>query len=277
MKWYGRVGGCTLFTVCAAMVVAGVAAQSSQGIVTQFREGGGDGFVDVVVKDTLLDSTNSVRQLRNYGSATLLDVLNNATTGGLERVMLLQYVDIIGGQVGQIPAGASIVSARLSLLAYDTITETDGQLTAYRLTSTGDWREGTAGGNTEQTFCNWLGADGIDGSDGVTLPWGGGASFDIVPDGADYTSAGAASATYPGTLRREWLYFDVTQIVQAWATGGANYGFVVRNTSAPGNQIYMYTSERTLADRPVLQVEYTPEPASLLLLAVGGLLGRRRK
>jgi hypothetical protein len=72
-----------------------------------------------------------------------------------------------------------------------------------------------------------------------------------------------------------WLTGDVTADVQAIADGTANYGW------------HVYTSNRSIiaseherdAYRPALFVSYTPEPAALGLLAVGGLLtiARRRR
>ena len=247
------------------------------GVFVQYREGGGTGYVDVAVKDTFLDSTNETRKGRNYGGSPFSNVLNDAATG--QMVMLVQFVDIFGTASTQIPAGSQITSATLNLMAYQNLStaKKDGQLTAYRLTSTGNWLEGGQTGTVDRTFCSWKGADGIDGQTTATLPWGGGAAgFDAAPGGADCASDGAASVSYPGTIYRQWLSFDVTQIVQSWATNGANNGFVIRNsTPAPGSQISLYTSERTgayVTDHPTLLVTYTPEPASLLLLAVGSLV-----
>lgn len=71
---------------------------------------------------------------------------------------------------------------------------------------------------------------------------------------------------------------DVTAHVQAWANGTPNYGLYVYST-AGANSVYIYSSNSpNSAYHPSLEITYTPvpEPASFILLGLGGLMALRR-
>lgn len=76
----------------------------------------------------------------------------------------------------------------------------------------------------------------------------------------------------------DWLEFDVTGIVENWLIDGdSNYGFKVE--AGAYKQYGIASSENeTSTYHPELVIDYVPEPASMSLLALGGLtlLGKRK-
>lgn len=66
---------------------------------------------------------------------------------------------------------------------------------------------------------------------------------------------------------------NVTASLKAWADGTANYGWRLDAGSSGGNRgVYASSEYGTLADRPLLTVEFVPEPATAVLLVAGGLM-----
>ena len=88
-----------------------------------------------------------------------------------------------------------------------------------------------------------------------------------------------------GLLYREHTYpnifikWDVTSLVKEWVDGTwPNYGFIVRLDDPNGNEFWFRDSNHATADeRPILRINYIPEPSSivLLLLGVAGLFRHR--
>ncbi len=80
-----------------------------------------------------------------------------------------------------------------------------------------------------------------------------------------------------------YYHWDVTSSVQAWYSGTANNGWLLRVTShdgAGGEGVSFNTREAGTGNRPYLTIQYTviPEPGSLTVLAAGvaGFCFRRR-
>lgn len=77
----------------------------------------------------------------------------------------------------------------------------------------------------------------------------------------------------------DWLRWDVTSLVASWIDGSsANNGVVI---ATDGGSILFRASEYETqpALRPYLQIDYVPEPTTLVLLATGtlGIMCRRRR
>jgi hypothetical protein len=71
------------------------------------------------------------------------------------------------------------------------------------------------------------------------------------------------------------IVWDVTAIVQAWANGDTNFGFVLVPETTNGGNIIGTDSTLNPTLRPTLTVTYVPEPGALALLAAAAALTLR--
>jgi hypothetical protein len=92
-----------------------------------------------------------------------------------------------------------------------------------------------------------------------------------------------ASAAVGDCFLYDWVNWDVTALVKNQVSGGStNLGWLLKmywEIPAGASRLGYFRSTDYTADpilRPKLVVDYIPEPASLLLLALGGLFQRRR-
>jgi hypothetical protein len=98
--------------------------------------------------------------------------------------------------------------------------------------------------------------------------------------GTEYTTTHGASATIADGSVATTIKWNVTDIVQDWSNGMANYGFILRGDDWAGddNRHGFFSNDCGTNDLPYLKVTYTPEPATMtLLLSGGGLALLRRK
>lgn len=165
---------------------------------------------------------------------------------------LVRFDNIIGHGTGQIAPGSTIQSATLTLYTRrDTSTDPGsvGRIQAYRMTSpwdtTSDWT----------AFDEWYDTDGITNA-GVWV---------------STRSDGVSQVDHaPNNI-------DVTDAVQAWASGATNYGVgLMINTEDAAD---LSSRSDAIEYRPLLTVNYNvPEPATGLLLCLGGgLVALRRR
>lgn len=197
----------------AALLPAGDAKNSSSTRVTfQHGVGGYQGAID-----TELWEVAPTKVLEKQGTMT-----SDADNGGGESQVLLRFDKIIGTGAGQIPAKARILSARLTVVAFD-----PGS-TVYMHRVLVPW----AGSSTWNSMSAGVSADDVEATklrDGFTFG-------DIVMD-------------------KQAVEFDVAGAVQAWVNGERNYGWVFINTGGNGWDFYS-SNWHELDLRPQLVVEF---------------------
>ena len=149
---------------------------------------------------------------------------SDANNDGGESQILIRFESIIGNKPGQVPPNSTIHSAKLVVSAFDegNPVHLHRMLVPWKRTAT--WNSLVAG----------VTADGLEASKKV--------------DSFTFGKISASSSEIP---------FPVTDTVQAWVNGEANFGWVFINTG--GNGWDFYTSEfDDVKQRPKLVVEFTP-------------------
>ncbi len=183
----------------------------------------------------------------DHGSATTVSLMENTWGGNVSR-------GLFKFDVTSIPAQTKITQAMLTLQPGSFQTSASAPVQAYE----------------------------------ALRPWTAAATFATYDGASAWQTAGAlgaldqSAAVAVTTIQDSaWgsVYLDVTTSVQKWVNGTAtNNGWLVDVFSATQNIMYgVPTSENAYAAwRPQLWIIY-PEPASLMLLACGGLLALRRR
>jgi hypothetical protein len=160
----------------------------------------------------------------NYGTAGTVEIDRDGP--GRDQQVLLRFDNIFGTGAGQVPLGATITSATLTLQVNDS----GDSPTMHRMLV--DWSQDTA---TFNTF-------NLDGNAGIQAG----------SEATDTIRSLPASTTGSKSL-------DVTDDVQKWADGLANYGWAFLPTGSGG--VELRTSEYgTLLQRPLLTITYTLNP-----------------
>lgn len=151
------------------------------------------------------------------------NVTVDSDNDGGESQTLMRFEGLFGESAGQIPPGATIHSARLSVSAFDpgTTVYLHRMLVPWKKTVT--WNAPVAG----------ITADGLEAS--------------RQKDSFTFGKISASSSE---------ILFDVTDTVQAWAKGQKNHGWVFLNTGPNGWDFYSSEYEQ-LAERPKLTVTYS--------------------
>src|SRR5215213_5530471 len=154
-------------------------------VTVSFQQGvnGYAGTIDAMLRES--------RPAQNYATTTNVNV-DSADTAGQRNEALLYFAGLFGSGPGQIPLGATITSATLTLQV------TDGS---------------AEGGSLHRMVTNWMALP--------TWTWdsfGNGIQF-------DGTEAVTAADLNTGAIRAGTTNLNVTQSLQAWSSGAANFGW----------------------------------------------------
>lgn len=188
-------------------------AESSTGEQVAFEQGT-DGYSGTV--DTMLREADPETE---FGTATTLSVGQSDPQGSDNGSQaLLRFDGIVGDGNGQLPRGATVESATLTL---ETVDGGSGASVHRMLT---DWRQNDTWASRDRG----VQADGIEAA----------ASAD-----------GQTGTVAPGTTR-----LDLAASVQAWADGAPNHGWAFLPTGGDGWDIRTAESDTP----PTLQVRYRP-------------------
>ncbi|MCD4826036.1 MAG: DNRLRE domain-containing protein [Phycisphaerae bacterium] len=173
-------------------------------------------------------------------------------------------------------SGKTITSATLSLYAYSV--SGNQAVNLYEVAAANkDWVEGTSGwppvAQAGSSCWNYREYDATTPTD-----WAGSAGCST--SGTDYVADRLAQTWVLNTV--QFYSWDITRttMLQSWVDSPSdNAGLLI---SAGGSaRSSFYTSEHgTVSLRPMLEITYTPEPATMALLSLGGigvLLRRRRR
>ncbi|MCD4825726.1 MAG: DNRLRE domain-containing protein [Phycisphaerae bacterium] len=115
---------------------------------------------------------------------------------------------------------------------------------------------------------------------GVTESWGEtGPTWNNPPA---WNTTVRATRQMTGTEAVGWKPWDITSLVQDWYDGtSTNYGMLIYSPTYANSHTAFYSSDEATETtlRPKLDITYTPEPATMTLLGLGGigLLIRRRR
>ena len=183
--------------------------------------------------DTYIDSTDPTTP---HGSDTGMVVSGAATRQGL-----IRFDQLFGGTPGQVPAGATILSAKLRMAT--TASYSTDTISIYRMLS--DWNDSST----------WASLGGGINTDNVAALSA--ADFSLIPNQVG-----------------EFGIFDVTASVQAWADGAPNFGWLLQDASG-GDGWLAASCEADAADLPLLDITFTtaavPEPSAALLMSVAAV------
>ena len=205
-------------TVLVACAAAGIAADTpAPGKTTVTVQNGVNGYAGTIDVEIWAVSPNTC--LEGNPSAS-----SDADNDGGESQVLIRFESIVGDRPGQVPPHSAVHSAKLVVSAFDegNPVHLHRMLVPWKRTAT--WNGLVAG----------VTADGLEASKKV--------------DSFTFGKISASTSAIP---------FQVTDTVQAWVNGEANFGWVFINTGTNGWDFY--TSEfEEVKQRPRLIVEFTP-------------------
>ncbi len=192
-----------------------------------FRQGvnGYSSAADTVLRQNAADAP------ANADTTLFVDYRDAGSTN--DNQVLIRFDDIIGGTLGQIPAGATIISAQLRLASLASNAPGDGGTFHAMLT---DWSDT----DTWNSLTDGISADGVEAASAAT------------------TQAG--NPTRNPNAQGGFNEFNVTSDVQAWVDGSfENNGWAVLPWNLGTDGWAIQSSESTLeSDRPMLRVYYLP-------------------
>ncbi len=188
----------------------------------------------------------------SHGGDSTLVVDGDGPAAGVDPQQgLIRFDGIFGNGPGLVPLGATILSAKLSIL-------------------TGD-----AG--------NDLTANNI-ALHSMLVAWTNASTWNSLTNGVSIGTEASSSPNFtllPDVLG-DYAIFDVTDSIQFMSTGGANLGWLLQYTGTDGWR-YRSAEFGTALDRPILEITYqtVPEPSTWVLICSGAVcfteLARRRR
>jgi hypothetical protein len=245
------------------VTVAALACSASGAVEELIFEHGVNGV-------TILDGRVRSGRDTNWGGANVI-----AGTPGQPSPVIVDGMFGFEGS-GQIPAGATILSAYLRMYCYHNIGGA-GEHTLRAHAMNVDLRPhiGIHDGDVSAGEMTWTKKSWPD------VGWGaGGTGSDGPVEGEDYSADiygefTAEGLSGPDASIGEWFDVDITGIVQDWQDGAyANNGVIV--VGQDGSGMYFWSTEQ--ADFEPMMVVTIPEPITLSLLGAGlGLAALRRK
>ena len=201
---------------------------------TGFRQGenGYVGVVDTRLQQDFPNTPGSTALVieSDYNSP---DPNNSASVLADQSQALLRFNNIFGNGSGQIPNGAFVHAASLTLASLASDSPGDGGQ-IFRMNS--PWQESA----TWNSFSNGIQADGLEASSTQTTA-AGNSNLEIGIEGG-------------------WNQFDVTSDLREWINGNqSNHGWAILPWNQGSNAWGIQSSESaSLRERPKLQVFYTP-------------------
>ncbi len=151
---------------------------------------------------------------------------------------LIRFDNIFGASAGQIPVGATITSATLTLVGFNSTIAPAGTINE----AASDWQASTA------TWNNFGGDAGVQSDEYRATP--------------SYTAPLLTGALVGPPVVTATAVIDVTASLQSWSSNTAlNFGWVFRPNATDGAEVY--SAEQTTANqRPLLSVTYTAPAAT---------------
>ncbi len=279
MKLHGLAGMFVLFVVVNTSPAAVVYMQDV---------GGNPGFTfnstpvtQAIFDDTYIQLGGSASSLAaNFGNGSSMQI--RTTSSGLTNFALIAVKDMFS-IVPATSGGDSIQinSATLYLASGTTTMPANYTIDVRRVLT--DWLANPAGNNDTRVSAAQRNGD-VSNPVVNGQPWAGGGNFGA----SDRTNTNAAlGVPFVTPTYGTYVGVDITEMMKDMYTLGENYGFAVSTSFVQNDFVNFRASEDTLLPatfetfRPVLMIDYTyiPEPGSVALLAMGGVLvlARRRK
>jgi hypothetical protein len=197
---------------------------------------------------------------------------NGAGTGvfaGATQTPLIRR-GLMSFDLSAIPAGSTITQVALTVHVSST-GSTQIQMGLHKVLAS--WGEGTsvAGGN---------GGGGIAAAAGdATWTYRFYNTTQWASPGGDYAALASATTTIGGVSFYTWSGPGMAADVQSWLDSGGNFGWLIKGGESIAGSAKRFDSRETLDPtlRPLLEIQYIPEPGALAALALGAAGLRRRR